>query len=127
MNPRCHPETRFKYLNRGGPKTLFRYLTSGQNKERRNRIMNDVTGIGSGLKAIGQAITLLVVFLFFVGIVMGLMAYHIASEHLPRNNNKTIEAQVKTDHPQLKVNQSPAKPKEVEAPPESGPSDGGEI
>jgi phage shock protein PspC (stress-responsive transcriptional regulator) len=88
---------------------------------------SDFIGIGSGLKAIGQAIFLLVVFLFFVGIVMGLMAYHIASEHLPRNNNKTIEAPVKTEPPQPKVNPPPAKPKEVEAPPESGPSDGGEI
>lgn len=89
--------------------------------------MNDVTGIGSGLAAIGRAISLLIFFLFVVGIAMGLMAYHIASEHLHRNDDKAIEAPVKTESPRPKVNPPPERPKEVEAPPENGPSDGTDI
>ncbi|MCG3144286.1 MAG: hypothetical protein HONDAALG_01696 [Gammaproteobacteria bacterium] len=89
--------------------------------------MNDVTGIGSGLRAIGQAIFLLVIFLFVVGIAMGLMAYHIASDHLHSNDNKAIEAPVKTEPPRSKVNPPLVKPKEVEVPSANGPSDGGEI
>lgn len=89
--------------------------------------MNDVTGIGAGLAAIGRAISLLIFFLFVVGIAMGLMAYHIASEQLHRNDNKAIDAPVKAEPRRPKINSPPDRPKEVEVPPENGPNDGGNI
>lgn len=87
---------------------------------------SDFIGIGAALKAIGWAIFLLVFFLFVVGIAMGLMAYHIVDEHINHNDNKAVEAPVKTGPSPPKVKPPPVRPKEVEFP-SDGPSDGSEI